>query len=371
MASHTESTLSTSTLTTAPYWESTPPLRPQRKDSVAPLSAHSIASSQDTLNQSLHTSSLSRKEKKGDAVIDINNHIHKRKLHHHLTRHPLHPHHPRGTLPPRLNIKQLVGSWLAAFLGILAVAAIHYNAPLLLAASVPGVVASFGATAVLIYGAIESPLAQPRSVIGGQVLSALVGVSVHKLSVLVCTSLNVPNPHPLAQTFACAFAVSLSVLVMHVTRTTHPPGGATALVAVMGGQDIWKLGYLYVASPVFLGSVVLLAVAVVANRSCGRWYPLYWYSPSKAKVEPPVVAEVVGHDALVDLEAGCEDQKSVHSVHDGGENGVDVREGDGGREREVEGDIAEVDSISVSSCSCRSGESRRYSELCTGGHPKS
>ncbi|KAJ3041301.1 hypothetical protein HDV00_009573 [Rhizophlyctis rosea] len=217
----------------------------------------------------------------------LNNHPPpKRKLH--FLRQPLHLRHNRGVLPPHLTVNQILGSWLAAFLGILTVSAIHYNAPLFIHHAVPGVVASLGATAVLIYGVIESPLAQPRCVIGGQCFSAICGVTIHKIAVGIQQHWNLPpftdaGAEPILQMFECAFAVSLSVVVMHITRTTHPPGGATALVAVMGPESIWELGYLYVVVPILLGCVLLVAVAVIVNRCCGRWYPLYWFAPAKVR----------------------------------------------------------------------------------------
>ncbi|KAJ3044007.1 hypothetical protein HDV00_003536 [Rhizophlyctis rosea] len=338
--------------------ERRPPTPPRTESRGQLTGSASVASSADTLanKSSFSFPSLPRASEK---AVD-QSHAHtiqqgeapKRKFHHQFIYHPLHPHHPRGVLPPKLNPKQLSGSWFAAFVGIFTVAAIHYLAPALVAASVPGVVASFGATAVLVYGAVESPLAQPRCVIGGQVLSALVGVTVHKVVAAISRQWDVgsypDHPNAVLQTFACALAVSLSILVMHVTRMTHPPGGATALVAVMGPAQIWDLGYLYVAAPILLGSVILTAVAVIANRGCGRWYPLYWWTPKKVKDVGVGVGTVqVGPMAVTDfkdLEAGRGNgglESDLVVVEE--QRGDDVREGDGGRDRDVEGDVVSVD----------------------------
>ena len=121
-------------------------------------------------------------------------------------------------------------------------------------------VGSFGASAVLIYGVVNSPLAQPRNLIGGHVLSALLGVTVNYL---------VPIPW-----LGAALAVSGSIVLMQVTKTLHPPGGATALIAVIGSGDFERLGYLYVFNPILTGVSILLLVALVFNNvTVNRSYP--------------------------------------------------------------------------------------------------
>jgi CBS-domain-containing membrane protein len=153
-------------------------------------------------------------------------------------------------------------SWLGAFLGILAVALI--NDKFLDGTAQVMLIGSFGASAVLIYGAIKSPLAQPRNLLGGHVISAIIGVSVYKL-------------FPGALWLAAPLAVATAIAVMHATRTLHPPGGATALIAVIGGTKIHALGYFYVVAPVGLGAAIMLAVALLVNNiPKTRSYPEYW-----------------------------------------------------------------------------------------------
>ena len=126
-------------------------------------------------------------------------------------------------------------------------------------------IGSFGASAVLAYGAVRSPLAQPRNLIGGHVLSAIVGVLCWKL---------------LSQYMwlAESVAVATSIAVMHATRTLHPPGGATALIAVIGSPEIHKLGFLYVLFPATIGPLILLAVALLVNNiPASRRYPEIWF----------------------------------------------------------------------------------------------
>ena len=122
-------------------------------------------------------------------------------------------------------------------------------------------IGSFGASAVLVYGVIHSPLAQPRNLVGGHVISAIIGVSIQKF-VPDILWINAP------------LAVSLSIVFMQITKTLHPPGGATALIAVTGSEAIKNLGYWYVLTPVLTGAGILLATALVFNNMTSkRQYP--------------------------------------------------------------------------------------------------
>jgi len=122
-------------------------------------------------------------------------------------------------------------------------------------------IGSFGASSVLIYGVINSPMAQPRNLIGGHLICALVGVSIHKL-------------FPAEVWLTSALSVSLSIVLMQITKTLHPPGGATALIANIGSAKIQALGYCYVLSPVLSGVMILFLVAVMCNNATPhRTYP--------------------------------------------------------------------------------------------------
>jgi CBS-domain-containing membrane protein len=130
-------------------------------------------------------------------------------------------------------------------------------------------IGSFGATAVLIYGATHSPLAQPRNLVGGHLISAFIGVTMYKL-------------FPDMLWLSSASAVALSIVLMQITKTLHPPGGATALIANIGSEKIKALGYLYVVSPVLSGVLVLLVVALIFNNiPAGRSYP---YKKPKSRI---------------------------------------------------------------------------------------
>jgi CBS-domain-containing membrane protein len=172
----------------------------------------------------------------------------------------------RGTTrgsPPRVSDAEVVWSWVGSFLGIGAVALVsRVLAPVLDQGLMIG---SLGASAVLVFGAPRSPLAQPRNLLGGHVLSALVGV--------VCFQLLGDWPG-----MAAALAVATAIALMHLTKTLHPPGGATALIAVIGSAQIHELGFLYALAPVGAGALVLLIVGLVVNNLApDRRYPEVWW----------------------------------------------------------------------------------------------
>ncbi|WP_285009256.1 HPP family protein [Pedobacter faecalis] len=161
--------------------------------------------------------------------------------------------------------KEHFWTFLGSFTGIALIGLLH--SPYFEAHDNLFLIGSFGASAVLIYGVINSPLAQPRNLIGGHVISAIIGVTIHKL---------IPGELWLAS----ALSVSLSIVCMQITKTLHPPGGATALIANIGSEKILSLGYLYVISPVLSGCIILLAVAIFFNnRTSHRSYPRNkrWY----------------------------------------------------------------------------------------------
>ena len=146
-------------------------------------------------------------------------------------------------------------AFLGSFAGIGTIA--YLQSTKLPVSDVVYLIGSFGASSVLVYGVIESPLAQPRNLIGGHLVSALVGVTVQQF---------VPD----ILWLTAPLAVSLSIVLMQITKTLHPPGGATALIAVTGSAEIRELGYWYVASPVLSGALILLAVALVFNNMTSR-----------------------------------------------------------------------------------------------------
>jgi CBS domain-containing membrane protein len=125
--------------------------------------------------------------------------------------------------------------------------------------AVPAVVAPMGASAVLLFAVPASPLAQPWPVVGGNVLSALVGVAVARLL----------GTGPLA----AGVAVGLAIAAMSVARCLHPPGGAAALTSVIGGPAVTGAGFAFALAPVGVNALLLLASGWLFHRICGHGYP--------------------------------------------------------------------------------------------------
>jgi len=165
--------------------------------------------------------------------------------------------------PSPLSRGDILWSWIGACLGIGAL--VWLNQQFFEGSDLTLVIGSLGASAVLLYGAPGSPLAQPRNLIGGHLISALVGVSAWQLL----------GDLPW---LAAGVAVATAIALMQASRTLHPPGGATALIAVMGSSQIHALGFVYCLVPAFLGPLILLAVALVVNNiPAARRYPEHWW----------------------------------------------------------------------------------------------
>ncbi|WP_296650951.1 HPP family protein [Paraburkholderia sp.] len=127
------------------------------------------------------------------------------------------------------------------------------------AGGIPMLIAPMGASAVLLFGAFESPLAQPWSILGGNIVSALIGVACVQWFADPGT--------------AAAVAVALAIGAMYALRCVHPPSGAVALTAVLGGPAVHALGLRFVIEPVLFQSVALLGAALVYHALTGHRYP--------------------------------------------------------------------------------------------------
>ena len=125
--------------------------------------------------------------------------------------------------------------------------------------TLPAMIAPMGASAVLLFAVPSSPLAQPWSILCGNIVSAFVGVTV---------ALLVPDIF-----LASALAISLAIAAMMALRCLHPPSGAVALTAVLGGPAVHSLGYGFILWPVAGNSLILLILALVYNNATGRAYP--------------------------------------------------------------------------------------------------
>jgi CBS-domain-containing membrane protein len=152
---------------------------------------------------------------------------------------------------PTFSYKQLLLTYLGSFLGIAALAYITVQT------NYPLIAAPFGATAVLLFAMPDSPMAQPRNLIGGNFIGGVV-------SILLCHFLN-------TEPWVMALAVATSIYLMQLTKTLHPPGGAVALVGVMS-QASWN----FLFTPVLAGSFVILVCTYLFNNLSGRPYPKHW-----------------------------------------------------------------------------------------------
>lgn len=155
--------------------------------------------------------------------------------------------------PARPPARHIFWSWCGGALAIGTAAAIAVGT------GTPTLMAPFGATAVLAFGVPDSPLAQPRNIIGGHTIAALVGVMF-----LVAFG---------ASWWSMGLSVATAIAMMQVFRAVHPPAGANPLVVMYAGVS-WD----FVFAPVFLGALLLAIVAVVFNNMVPeRRYPLYWF----------------------------------------------------------------------------------------------
>ncbi|MCK6052687.1 HPP family protein [Moraxella osloensis] len=157
------------------------------------------------------------------------------------------------SIPNRLPSRQILLAWIGAFLATLAFSGLTdlIKTPLILG--------SFGASCLLVFAYATSPFAQPRNVIGGHFVASLTGLVV----------MNLMGISPLSM----AVAVATAIVLMLLLKVPHPPAGSNPLIVMLSLAD-WD----FLVTPTLLGSVVLVAVALVYNNYGGkaRSYPIYW-----------------------------------------------------------------------------------------------
>ena len=162
----------------------------------------------------------------------------------------------------KVDVSEILWSWIGSFMGLSIISYINFH--VLEGSDLVMLTGSFGATAVLVFAAIKSPLAQPRNLMGGHLISAVIGVAVYQMNLTLW--------------LASSVAVATAIAAMQATKTLHPPGGAVALIAVIGSDKIHELGYTYVFFPAGLGALVMLVVALFVNNiPKTRTYPQRWY----------------------------------------------------------------------------------------------
>ncbi|MHB8534047.1 MAG: HPP family protein [Sulfuricaulis sp.] len=160
-------------------------------------------------------------------------------------------------------------SAISAFLGILLTGILSSS---LGHSATPLMIASMGASSVLLFAALHSPMAQPWSFVGGHLISAVIGVTCYKL---------IPGAF-----LGAAVAVALAIFAMQLTHCLHPPGGATALAMVISGHEVHALGYSAVLAPVGVNVLALLVIALYVNNMFpGRRYPIV--SSTAPETKPP------------------------------------------------------------------------------------
>lgn len=156
-------------------------------------------------------------------------------------------------LPPAVSLKEVAFAWAGGFS---AIATIGF---LTQATNLPLVLGSFGASCVLLFGFPKSPFSQPRNVIGGHVISTLIGLLFFHLIG--------------GEWWSMALALATAIAVMLITRTVHPPAGSNPVIVFLLGAP-WS----FLITPTFVGAVILIGVALLyLNLDQRNTYPSYWY----------------------------------------------------------------------------------------------
>lgn len=212
-----------------------------------------------------------------------------------------------GSFWPRpMNVRRrdVALSCLGGALGLVGTEWISRHA---LGSSSPWFIAPMGASTVLLFGVPSSPLAQPWSIVGGNLVAAIIGVTVAMLV-----------PH---QGLAAGLAVGLAMAVMFALRCVHPPSGAVALTAVLGGPAVRQLGFHFVLSPVLINSFALVCLALLVNNLARRPYPHPLHvqppaeRPSKTSLIVPVsITRNDLHRAMADVDLLDIDEDDIEEI---------------------------------------------------------
>lgn len=157
-----------------------------------------------------------------------------------------------ASAPPRAALRETLLAGLGGMLAISLLAALTIDA------GIPALMAPLGASCFLVFAVPESPFAQPRSVVGGHLVSSTVGLAI----------LAIAGP----EAWALGLSVGLAVVAMQLTRTGHPPAGADPLLVLLLRPD-----WLFLATPVLIGTLGVVGLALVFNNlRPGPGYPRYW-----------------------------------------------------------------------------------------------
>lgn len=157
----------------------------------------------------------------------------------------------KSRTPLTWSLKSILIGFIGGFVAVFLLAYLDDRSTLIF------FMAPLGASCVLAFAVWESPLSQPRNIIGGHFLATLVGLIV----------LNTMGKSPLSM----ALAVGITIAVLILTKTTHPPAGADPIIVIMGGVT-WS----FIITPVLIGSLVVVILAFIINRLAKRKYPVFW-----------------------------------------------------------------------------------------------
>ena len=154
--------------------------------------------------------------------------------------------------PLQVNVKDVTAAFIGGFITLLILISLTTNT------STNWLIAPFGASCTLAFGVWNSPLSQPRNIIGGHVISSLVGISIYQLF----------GNEP----WTIALAVGLAIALMMLTKTTHPPAGGNPIIVILGAHS-WS----FLFTPILLGTVLIVVMALVVNNlQSDRVYPIFW-----------------------------------------------------------------------------------------------
>ncbi|KAH7101764.1 HPP family-domain-containing protein [Auriculariales sp. MPI-PUGE-AT-0066] len=184
--------------------------------------------------------------------------------------------HSRPPSPHRATV--WIWSFIGAFAGITALFMLFGRSHYFQARHVPPIIGSFAASAVLCFGAIQAPFSQPRALVGGHLLASIIGVCINKIFALLP-----PDRYEDLRWLSAALSCAVTIVGMDMLNVTHPPAGATALLAC-SEDGITAIGWLYI--PVILLSSLIMLVIALCTNNIQRRYPVYWLAPTPAISQP-------------------------------------------------------------------------------------
>ncbi|RYC60417.1 hypothetical protein CHU98_g5772 [Xylaria longipes] len=203
------------------------------------------------------------------------------------------------------NVLLTLRALFGVFVSLVLIQLLSHQIPWAVAGG-PRIVASFGAAAVLEFCAFESPFAQPRNFIVSQIIASVIGVSLSKLFQL-------RSNDDWVRWLGGALACAITTAVMDLTKTVHPPAGATALIAVID-DSAQSIGWKFIPL-VLLGCSIMLSVALISNNIFTR-FPVYWWTANDLAAFP---TKRLSDPSIGDEEAAAKAQSGEIIILPGGE----------------------------------------------------